>query len=105
MAKETVQAVRQAELNAIQKERDAHAQRETIVSEASLNAKALITSMTKQAVEKADQDLSEALRKGNERLEAAKLKAEKEVLLMKEMASAKEEAAINLVLRGVIQGN
>ncbi len=105
MAKETVQAVRQAELNAAQKERDVQLQKETIISEAGQNAKTLITSMTKQAMENAEQSLATANKKGNEMIMAAKLKAENEVLLMKEMAQRKEEAAINLVLSSVIHGS
>lgn len=105
MAKETVQAVRQAELNAAQIERDAVLQKEAMISDAGLNAKTLITSMTKQAMEKAEQDLAAAVKRGNQMLEEAKTKADNEVLLMKEMALMKEEAAVNLILSNVIHGS
>jgi vacuolar-type H+-ATPase subunit H len=103
MAKETVQAVRQAELNAAQKEREANEKKEAILSEAQLNAKTMISTMTKEALEKAERNLTLANERGVEMLEAAKKKAESEVLLMKEMAQRKEEAAINLVLATVIK--
>jgi len=103
MAKETVQAVRQAELNATQKEREAIEKKEAIISEAQQNAKIMVTDMTKEALEKAERNLTFANQRGIEMMEAAKQKAENEVLLMKEMAKGKEEAAINLVLSNVIK--
>lgn len=105
MAKETVQAVRKAELNAAQMEKDALLKKETIISEAGQNARALITSRTKLAMEKAEQNLAAANQKGIDKIGAAKQKAENEVRLMKEMALRKEEAAINMVLSSVIHGN
>ncbi len=104
MAMETVEAVRQAELNAAQKEKDALNKKDEIISEAGRNAKALAASRTKQAMEEAEQELEAANQKGNGILQAAKLKAEKEVLIMREMAKAREEAVINMVLQAVING-
>jgi vacuolar-type H+-ATPase subunit H len=103
MAKETVQAVRQAELNAAQTEREANEKREAILAEAQLNAKTMISSMTKEANEKAERNLTLANERGIELLENAKKKAESEVLLMKEMVQNKGEAAINLILATVIK--
>jgi len=98
MAKETVEAVRQAELNAAQKEREAFQKKESILSEAQQNAKSMVSSITKEALLKAERNLALANQQGLERMEASKLKAVSEVLLMKEMAQRKEEAAIKLVL-------
>lgn len=103
MAKETIQAVRQAELNAVQKQRDAQQKKEANIHEAEQQAKTLIASMTKQAMEKAEHDLVAANQRGNELIDAARLKTENEVILMKEMAGRKEEAAIQLILSSVIQ--
>ncbi|MDF2942075.1 MAG: hypothetical protein K0S01_933 [Herbinix sp.] len=103
MAKETVQAVRQAELNAAQMEREAIQKKDTILSEAQLKAKTMITSMTKEALEKAERNLVLANERGIEMMEAIKLKAESEVLLMKEMAQRKEETVIDFVLSTVIK--
>jgi V/A-type H+/Na+-transporting ATPase subunit G/H len=102
MAKETVQAVRQAELNAAQLEKDAIQQKEAIISEAVNNAKVMISTMTKEAKDEAEHKLDLANRKGIEMLEAAKTRAESEALLMNQMAQSKEEAAINLILSNVI---
>lgn len=102
MAKETVQAVRQAELNAAQIEKEAFVKKEAILLEAQQNAKTMITSMTREAIAKAESDISAARHRGTENLEAARIKAEKEVLLIKEMIKGKEQAAINLVLSNVI---
>lgn len=102
MAKETVQAVRQAELNAAQKEKDALMRKEEILSEARQNASNLIASMTKDAQEKAAAKLKAAELESSKMSETAKLKAESEVMIIKEMAKRKEDAAINLVLTTVI---
>ncbi|MGB4661288.1 MAG: hypothetical protein WBI07_19100 [Mobilitalea sp.] len=102
MAKETVEAVRQAELNAAQKEKDAAQKKEAILLESQLNAKTLYSSMTKEALEKAENDIAKANIRGTVILEEAKEKAEKEALLMKEMAQQKEADAISLVLSNVI---
>lgn len=105
MAKETVQAVRQAELNAAQIERDAIQKKETIISEAVISAKEIISTMTKAAREEAERKLSLANKKGIEMMSEAKIRAEKEALLMQQMAQSKEEAAINLILSKVINDN
>lgn len=102
MAKETVQAVRQAELNAAEMEREALLEKDKILSEAQQEAKTLIASMTKQAMDAAERNLVLANQKGVEMMGTAKKRAENEVILMKEMAKNKEEAAIDLVLSNVI---
>ncbi|MDF2511851.1 MAG: hypothetical protein K0S04_1717 [Herbinix sp.] len=105
MAKETVQAVRQAELDATVKEQEALKRKETIISEAERRARELIDSITKQALEQAKQKQAAANQKGAELLEAAKLRSENEVSLMKEMALQKEEEAIRMILASVIHAN
>jgi vacuolar-type H+-ATPase subunit H len=57
MAKETVEAIRQAELNAAQKERDAQLNKEKLISDAGLKAKSTASSMIKDAQDKAEKDL------------------------------------------------
>lgn len=103
MAKETVQAVRQAEINSIEKEKEALQKRTNLISEAEQSAKELINSLTKQGLDKAERDLKEAGRKGTELINTSKMKAESEILIMKELAIRKEDAAINLILSKVIQ--
>jgi V/A-type H+/Na+-transporting ATPase subunit G/H len=102
MAKETVQAVRQAELKAAELERDTLSKKEKILSDAQLEAKTLVAAMTKQANETAERNLIKANQQGEQMMEAAKQRAEAEVIMMREMAKSKEEAAINLVLSNVI---
>jgi vacuolar-type H+-ATPase subunit H len=102
MAKEMVQAVRQAELKAAQMERDSAAKREAILNEAQQNAKTLITSMTKEASAKAAKELKSARLKEAETLESARIKAENEVILIREMMKGKEQAVIDLVLSEII---
>ncbi len=105
MAKETVEAVRQAELNAARKEQEASGRREAIISEAEHNARELVNSRTKQELEKAEQRKAAADQKGAELLEEARLKAEQEAAFMKEMALQKEGEAIRLVLASVIHAD
>ena len=60
MAKETVEAVRQAELDAVKLEREAALKKDAILQKASEDAKLLILSSTKEALAKASKDLKEA---------------------------------------------
>lgn len=102
MAIESVQAVRRAEVNAAQLEKETLAKKEAILEEARQKAKALVTSRVKEAQAKAEDDLNKAGRRSTEILEEAKIKAEKEVIFMKELVKNKEQAAIDLVLANVI---
>lgn len=102
MAKETVQAVRLAEQNAAQLEKEAILKKEAIIAEAQQNAKDLISTMTKQASDRANHDLDLAQKKSIEMLEASKVEAEKEVLILKEMVKRKETEAIDLVISYII---
>lgn len=104
MAKETVQAVRQAEINAAKMEKEAFQKKEAILENAQRNAGQLVAEMTKKALEKADKDLAAANRRGQERLESSKVKAENEILIMKELAERKETEAIDLVISSVTHG-
>jgi vacuolar-type H+-ATPase subunit H len=63
MAKEAVQAVRQAEINAADIEKEAIRKKEVIISESQQKAKEIIADMTRQAQAKAEQDLALAEQK------------------------------------------
>jgi vacuolar-type H+-ATPase subunit H len=102
MAKETIQAVRQAELNAVNKEKDAIQKKEAILAEAHKEAGIILTTRVKQATEEAERNLVSANEQGVKLMEKVKQRVENEVVAMKEIANAKEEAAINLVLSSVI---
>ena len=102
MAKETVKAVRSAELSAVQIEREAEQKKEAILLEAQQNAKSIIVSMTKEAQSKAERDLSVAREQGVAIMEAGKQRAENEIRLLNEIVKNKEQAAIELVLSNVV---
>ncbi len=102
MALESVQAVRQAELQAAQIEKEAIAKKEALLADAKQKAKEFIETRMKEAQAKAENDLKAAERRSMELLEDAKQKADKEVLFMKELVMNKEQAAIELVLTNLI---
>jgi vacuolar-type H+-ATPase subunit H len=102
MAKETIQAVRQAELNAANKEKAAIQKKEVILAEAQQEAGIIITTRIKQAKEEAERNLVYANEQGANLMETIKQRAENEVIAMKEIAKRKEEEAIKLVLSSVI---
>lgn len=102
MAIETVQAVRQAEINAAETEKEALKKRDAILSKAQEDAKNLVISMTKDANNKAEADLMQARQQGDILMETAVQKAEKEVSILKEMVKRKEQSAIDLVISEVI---
>ncbi len=102
MAIETVQAVRQAEINAAEIEKEAIKKRDAILSKAQEDAKEIVINMTKEALDKAELDLKKARQQGDRLMETAVQNAEKEVSLLKEMVKSKEQSAIDLVLSEVI---
>ncbi len=102
MVQETVQAVRKAELNAAQTEKEALAKKEAILEAAKQEAKALISSRVKDAQRKAEEALKQAESRSKDILEESKIRAEKEVIFMRELVNNKEQAAIELVLTNVI---
>jgi V/A-type H+-transporting ATPase subunit G/H len=102
VAKETVEAVRLAELNAAEREKEAIQKKEEMLLEAQQNAAALITSMEKDSLAKAQRDVNDAIRRGKENMVIARKNAEKEALILKELAKEKEKEAIQLVLSDVI---
>jgi V/A-type H+/Na+-transporting ATPase subunit G/H len=102
VAIEIVQAVRQAEQDAAKLEKEAALKAEAIIQKANEDAKSLISSMTKEVLAKAEKDLEQVQLQGAELMVTAVQKAEKEILLLKEIVKGKEETAINLVLSEVI---
>ncbi|WFR55316.1 hypothetical protein QA584_17090 [Anaerocolumna sp. AGMB13025] len=102
MAIEIVQAVRKAEQDAYGKEKETFQQAEAIVQKANEDAKVLISSITKEVLSKAENDLKQAELQGAELMVTAVQKAEKEILLLKEIVKSKEQTAIELVLSEVL---
>jgi V/A-type H+/Na+-transporting ATPase subunit G/H len=105
MAKETVQAVRLAELEAARKEQEALKRRDTIILEAEQSAKEIVNSIAQQALDKAEQRKTAAMKAGMDLLATAKVKSEQEVLIMKELALRKEEEAIRMILASVLHAS
>lgn len=102
MAKETVQAVRKAEVNAERMVKEALSKKEAIISEATQKAKELSASMLKETQMNAEKEIKDAVLRSNHILEEAKKKAEKEVQLLIELAKGKEQAGIDLVVSNVV---
>lgn len=102
MAKETVDAVRQAELNATQIEKDATVKRDSIILNAQEEAKTIISTLIKEAQNIAEQNSRQVQSQGEEFMKNAEVKAEKEILLLKELTKSKEQETIHLILSEVI---
>jgi vacuolar-type H+-ATPase subunit H len=102
MALDTVQAVRQAELNAANKEKEALLKKESILIEAQHEAKEIVASRVKETQMLSEKKLKDANDKGVKRLEAAKSKADQEVLILQEMVKSKEQAAIDFIISSLI---
>ncbi len=102
MAKETVQAVRQAELNAANIEKDAAVKSEAIILKAFEDAKLMIAAKTKEALFNADEMKKQAQSEGTDLIESAVLRAEQEILLLKEVVKSKEQAAIDLIISELV---
>lgn len=102
MVNETVQAVRNAELKAAEKENEALRKKEELLSKAQNEAKDLITSKVKEANLLSEKKLKAANESSAVKLEAAKLKADQEVLLLQEMVKGKEQVAIDFIISSLI---
>jgi hypothetical protein len=102
MAMETVEIVRRAELSAAQMEKDALLKKENIISDASVNAKNLISTRTEQAMLDAEVKIAAANKLAENILDTAKQKAEREVLNMQKSVLDKEQAAVEQVLNSII---
>jgi vacuolar-type H+-ATPase subunit H len=102
VAKETVEAIRSAELNAAEIEKDALKKSESIILKARENAMSLKTSMVNEALKKAEKDVSETVQQGEEKIGFVKENVQKEILLLKKMSEEREAEAIKLVLSHII---
>lgn len=102
MAKETVDAVRQAELNATKIENESAVKKEEIIQKASDDAKLLISTRTKEELAKSARELDKTNVASENLMKEAVLKAEQEISLLRELVKSKEKAAIELVLGEVI---
>ncbi len=102
MAKETVEAVRQAELNATKLEKEAALKKEEMIQKALEDAKTLIATRTREALAHSAKELEETNIASDNLMKEAVLRAEQEISLLKELVKSKKKAAISLVLGEVI---
>lgn len=102
MAMETVQAVRQAELEAAKKEKEAVKESEVMISKAEIEAQVLLSSMKKLEQEKADKNLYKANEKAKELMQISLQQAEQDIISLRKMVEGKEQDAILLVLAEII---
>lgn len=102
MAKETVEAVRQAELNAAKLENEALMKKEQMIQEAMEEAKSLLSSRTKEALVNSARELEKTSIDSDNLMKEAIFRAEQEIILLKDLVNSKEKAAIDLVLCEVI---
>lgn len=102
LIKDTVDAVRQAELKAMEMEKEVLKQKEEIINKAHSDAKELKDSIIKKALENVDNKLLEVEKRNEEVMNEYKKDAQKEVMLLKENVKNKEAAAIKAVLSEVI---
>lgn len=102
MAKETIQAVKQAEMDAAEMEKDAHIKSEELISKALSDAKTLVSTMTKEAKASADKKLEQTKIQGASLMQEVVERTQNEITLMKELAVGKEKEAIKLVISEIM---
>lgn len=102
MAIETVEAVRQAELNAAQIEKEAAKECDAIFLKAQKDADEIISSMTKEALEKAKSDLGQTKIKSKTLMKEAEKRAAEGIEKIKKTAKKKEQPAIDLVISEIV---
>ena len=98
MAIEIVDAVRKAELDAIQKEKDAKIKSDGILLKAHNDAKDMIDSIQNESIEISNQNIERAQDQVKGAIHAAIQEAESEILQLKLIVSQKEQAVIDLII-------
>lgn len=98
MASDTIDRVREAELNAEKSEKSSDAEAGRIVEQAGTDAVRLKTELTKESRGKSETLVSESRRRGDAMMADATLEAGKAVENLRSEISPKEEAAIKLIL-------
>jgi len=102
MAMEAVQAVRQAELEAAKKEKEAVKESEVMISKAEIEAQVLLSTMKKLEQEKADKNLYKADEKAKDLMQISIQQAEQDIISLRKMVEGKEQDAILLVIAEII---
>lgn len=102
MAKDTVEAIRQAEQKALQLEKDTALQQEVILQKAKEEAEHIVAAAVKEVLEIAKLDMEKAVVQGKKIMEDATNRAEKEILQLKERVKAKEPETLSLIVSSII---
>ena len=102
MAKETIETIRQAEIRAEQREKDAQAKAEEIVAKAHEEAESMQKSMTGKAREEAAAALKKAGAQGEEMMAQAQREVEQEVLNLQKEISLKESQAVSMIVAELV---
>ncbi len=102
MAKEVIDAIREAELKATQIEKEAINEKSAILLKAEEEANKIISSATEAALNQSEKELKNAQVQGESYMEAAVLRAERQISLMKDVVREKEQEVIRLILSEVI---
>ncbi len=102
MAKESVDAIREAELKAAQIEKEAINEKNAILLKAEEEAEKIISSMTEKALSQYEDELKKAQMQGESYMEAAVLRAERQISLMQDAVREKEKEVIKLILSEVV---
>lgn len=102
MAKETIQSIKQAELKAEQIEKDAFDKHEELINKALDEVKTIVFNMTNDAKLQSSKELELAKGQGKSIMDEVVERAEKEIMLLKELSKGKEKEAIKIVLSEII---
>lgn len=101
MATDTIEAIRNAELQSDAAEKKAHLDAEEIVRNADTEAAELKVSLTKEALAGAKSALEAAELEGSKLIEAAKSAAQEDTETLRKNAAAKEDEAIQLIIKSL----
>lgn len=101
MATDTIEAIRNAEMQSDAAEKQAHLDAEEIVKKADSDAAELKISLTKEALAGAKSALEAAELEGAKLIEAAKSAAQEDTEKLRKNAATKEDEAIQLIIKSL----
>lgn len=102
MAKETIKAIRQAELNALETEKRITEERRLIIHLAEEQASRIVEEMTKNAREQANKAMEETMVQGDEIIKKALAEVNQEIEGLGMLIREKETVADRLILSELI---
>ena len=99
MAKDTIEAIREAELASVSKEKEAKAKAAQIVEDARAAARTAVSGKLSKLKEEDEVQKASAEKEGTALIEKAEQEAASEIQALRERAAGKEAAAIDAVLK------